>query len=121
LKKNQSVTTNKASSTKTTEPTTTTTSITHVGTRIFQEAKQNPQVSGRSQDVVTLQRECERLLKHLHELIDIGKQYKTTMVQLESNRTLVSRSGTEMIMTKKGGKHYALSLTKHCSSLFFHS
>ena len=60
--------------------------------RVHKEATKNPKTSGRSQDVASLQKDCEQLLKHLQELIQAARKYKQNMTDLEATRIMVRKN-----------------------------
>lgn len=57
-----------------------------IKTRLDTAVQNHTVRTGRSQDVVPLSRDCERLRKHLREFIDASRAHQKTMIKLESER-----------------------------------
>eukprot|EP00977_Amphora_coffeiformis_P004092 scaffold823_cov219-Amphora_coffeaeformis.AAC.10 len=64
---------------------------TQIAVRLNGAIQNNPKLSGRSQDVVPLTRDCERLIKHLQEFVAAARAYQRSMIDLESHRTNLFR------------------------------
>ena len=62
---------------------------TQIAVRLNCAVQNNPKLSGRSQDVVPLSRDCERLFNHLQEFIVAARAYQRSMQELDSHRTNV--------------------------------
>jgi len=60
-----------------------------IAARLTSAVQNNPRQSGRSQDVVPLSRDCERLIEHLQEFIVAARAYQGSIVDLEHHRTNV--------------------------------
>lgn len=70
---------------------------TQIAIRLNQAAQKHSQTSGRSQDVVSLMKDCDLMCKNLHELIESARQYQQSLIDLEANRTTVGKHDVQRV------------------------
>ena len=81
---------------------------TQIAVRLNTAVQNSPKRSGRSQDVVPLSRDCERLTNHLREFISTARVYQRSMVDYESNRTNVRPKNIYLNRSRHQFSHSAL-------------
>ena len=67
---------------------------TEIAVRLNEDAKRNARTSGRSQDVVPLQKDCEGMRQTLRQVIDCARKYQQSLKDVDHDRKMVSISNT---------------------------